>query len=83
MGGIIALLIGLGIVVLVIVGFIAYWLIMLTLIALGVLFVFWAVVFAYVFKDPYIGSLCSVFATLLTLWAFGLFSDKKKEGGTS
>lgn len=73
-------LIGLGIVVLVILGFMAYWLIMLSLIALGVLFIFLAVVFAYVSKDPYTGALCSLFASGLTIW---IYIDRQKENNKS
>jgi hypothetical protein len=78
-----ALLIGLGIGFLVIAGFIAYWMIMLTLIILGAVFVFWAFVFSYFFNDPYIGGICSVFATGLSLWAYGAYSNKQKPGGGS
>ena len=81
--GFIALLTGLAVVGLVILGFIAYWVVMAMLIALSVVFIFWAVVFAFIFKDPYIGSLCSIFATGLTFWALGTFNDKNKASGNS
>jgi hypothetical protein len=51
---------------------------MLTFIGIGVLFVFWTFVFAVVFKDPYIGSICSVFATPLTLWVLSALGSEKK-----
>lgn len=81
--GFIALLIGLAVVGLIILGFIAYWVVMAMLIALGVVFVFWAVVFAFIFKDPYVTALCSVFATGLTFWALGTYCDRKKSSGNS
>jgi len=74
---IIALLIG----VVLIFGFIAYWVVMITLFMIGIVFVFWAVVFAMLFGgDPYAGALCSVFATGITFWLFSLHSEKNKSG---
>lgn len=76
--GFLAILVGLGVVVLVITGFIMYWLFMAMLIVLGVVFVFWAVVFAMIFGNPIIGGLCSVVATALTFWAVNAYGNKKK-----
>lgn len=60
-----------------------YWVVMAMLIALGVVFVFWAVLFSFIFKDPYVGVLCSVFATGFTIWAIVTYSDKKKASSDS
>lgn len=77
MGFLLALLIGLAIIGLIIAGFIAYWLVMITLFIIGAIFVFWAVLFALLFGDPYVGGLCSVFATGITFWLIGFREDKK------
>jgi hypothetical protein len=74
--GIFALLVGLAIVGLVILGFIAYWLVMITLFVIAAVFIFWAVIFGLIFGDPYVGSLCSVFATGVTFWLFNSRGDK-------
>lgn len=57
---------------------IAYWFIMITLIAIGFVLAFWAVIFATIFGDPYVGGVCSVFATGLTFWLYNKYDDKKK-----
>jgi hypothetical protein len=74
--GIFALLVSLAIVGLVIVGFITYWLVMITLFVIAAVFIFWAVIFGLLFGDPYVGSLCSVFATGVTFWLFNSRVDK-------
>lgn len=74
--GIIALLVGLAIVGLIIAGFIAYWIVMISLFIAGAVFVFWAVIFALLFGDPYVGALCSIFATGITFWLFNMSGDK-------
>lgn len=70
---IIALLVGIAIIA----GILTYWIIMATLFVIGIIFAFWAVLFAMVFGDPYVGGLCSVFATGFTIWLYGIYSDKK------
>ena len=70
MAFIVALLIGMA----VIAAFIAYWVVMATLIVIGMVFVFWAFVFAGVFGDPYVGSLCSIIATVITLLVYNEYS---------
>lgn len=77
MGFIIGLLVSLAIVGLVIAGFIAYWIVMIMFFILVAIFLFWATVFALIFGDPYVGSLCSVFATGITLWLFSLRGEKQ------
>lgn len=42
------------------------------------IFLFWAAVFALIFGDPYVGSLCAVFATGITLWLFSLREGKNE-----
>ncbi|MGZ8258125.1 MAG: hypothetical protein ACXWTR_03005 [Methylotenera sp.] len=74
MAFIIALLVGIAIIA----GIIAYWIVMLMLIILGIVFAFWAFLFAYLSGDPYIGGVCSVFATGLTFWLYITYSDRKK-----
>ena len=71
---IIALLVGLA----VIAGIIAYWIIMATLIVIGIIFAFWAVLFAILFGDPYIAGMCSVVATGLTFWLYSRYSNRKE-----
>lgn len=78
--GMFALLIGIAIVGLAIFGFIAYWVVMATLLILGMVFVFWAVLFAFAFGDPYLGSLCSVVATGITFWLYSIRGDSKGTG---
>lgn len=78
--GILALLIGLGIGVLAIVVFITYWVVMAMLLILGIVFVFWAVLFTILFGDPYVGSLCSVVATGMTFWLYSIRGDGKGSG---
>jgi hypothetical protein len=56
---------------------IAYWAVMLMLFIIWVVFLFWAAIFTYIFGDPYSGSLCSVFATAITFWLYGMHSDNK------
>lgn len=70
MAFIVALLIGMA----VIAAFIAYWVVMATLIVIGMVFVFWAFVFPGVFGDQYIGSLCSIIATVITLLVYNEYS---------
>lgn len=62
----------------VIAGIIAYWIILATLFLIGIVFVFWVFVFAYLSGDPYVGGICAVFATVLTLWLYDLYSYRKK-----
>lgn len=70
---IISLLVGIAIIA----GIIAYWVMMATLFVIGLVLAFWAVVFAMIFGDPYVGGVCSVFATGLTIMLYGIYSDKK------
>jgi hypothetical protein len=74
MAFIIALLVGLA----VIAGIVAYWIVMATIIVIGLVLVSWAVLFAMIFGDPYVGGICSVFATGLTFWFYNKYSDTKK-----
>lgn len=74
MAFIIALLVGIAIIA----GIIAYWIVMATLIVIGLVLAFWAVVFAIIFGDPYVGGLCSVVATGLTIMLYGIYSERKK-----
>ena len=74
MAFILALLVGLA----VIAGIVAYWIVMATLIVIGIIFAIWAVIFAAIFGDPYVGGVCSVFATGLTIVLYGIYSDRKK-----
>lgn len=78
MGFIIGLLVSLAIVGLVIAGFITYWIVMIMFFILVAIFLFWAAVFALIFGDPYVGSLCAVFATGITLWLFSLREGKNE-----
>ena len=70
---IIALLVGIAIIA----GILAYWVLMATLFVIGIVFAFWAVLFAMIFGDPYVGGVCSVFATGFTIWLYSLNSEKK------
>lgn len=82
--GFLALLIGLAIVGLVIMAFIAYWLVMIGLIILGIVFLFWFWLFVFLFNGQFIAVVpCAVIATGFTFWAFGAYSDKKKAGSNS
>jgi uncharacterized metal-binding protein len=71
--GLIALLVGIA----VIIGFLAYWLIMATLFVIGVIFIFWAFLIAMISGDPYVGGVGGVFATVLTLWLWSVYNEKK------
>jgi hypothetical protein len=70
---IIALLVGIAIIA----GIVAYWIVMATLIVIGLVLAFWAVVFAIIFGDPYVGGICSVVATGFTIWLYSLHAEKK------
>ena len=59
---------------------------MIALFLLGIVFLFWALIFAYYFPDQYIALPGAVVATGLTFWAFSVLSqkrDKKKSNGGS
>ena len=71
--GIVALLIGIA----VIAGLILYGVVLVMLFILGIVFAFWAFLFAYLFGDPYLGGLCSIFATCLTFWFYNEYNNKK------
>lgn len=82
----IALLIGLVIAGFALFCFILYWAVVIALFAVGAVFLFWTYLFIDYFKEPYIALPCAVVATLLTLWAFGAYtdySDRKKAMGDS
>jgi hypothetical protein len=70
------IVIGLAVLCLVVAGLLAYWLVMITLFVIGLVFLFWAVLFMVVFGDPYVGALCSVFATAISMWLFSLRAEK-------
>lgn len=77
MGFILALLLGLAVIGLVIAGFIVYWMVMIMFFILVAIFLFWAMVFALIFGDPYVGALCAVFATGLSFWLFSLRGERQ------
>lgn len=80
----ITLFIGFAIVGLVILGFIAYWVVMVMLIAIGAVFLFWFLLFVLMFNEQMIVVLpCAAIATGLTFWAIGAYSDKEKTSGNS
>lgn len=74
MAFIMALMVGIAIIA----GIVVYWIVMATLFVIGIVVVFWAFVFAYLSGDLYVGGLCSIFATGLTFWLYGFYSDRKK-----
>lgn len=74
MAFIIALFVGIAIIA----GIVAYWVIMATLIVIGLVLAFWAVLFAIIFGDPYIAGMCSVVATGLTFWLYSRYSNRKE-----
>ncbi len=78
-----AILAGLAVAGIVIACFIAYWMVMIILIALGVVFALWAVVFAWAFGDLYLGEFCALFATGITIWFWMQFDEKKKRSNAS
>lgn len=69
----IAFLIGLAIVI---AGFIAYWIVMITLFVVVAVFLFWLGIFAKAFGDLYVGGLCSVFARGLRFDCLGCVVKK-------
>ena len=81
-----AILAALAVAGIVIACFILYWMIMIMLIVLGIAFLFWAYLFAYIFDGNLIFLPCAVVATGLTFWAINVYSeksDKKKARGGS
>jgi|WetSurMetagenome_2_1015567.scaffolds.fasta_scaffold515519_3 hypothetical protein len=79
-----AIIAGLVIAVLAISVFIAYWLIMAMLVAIGVVFVLWVLMFTSIFNaDPGVAYLCAFVATGLTIWAIGALNQKQKRSKES
>ena len=74
-----ALILGLIVAVLLVAGFIAYWLIMISLFVLCAVFLFWYFVFISLFHDNIMLILpCTVIATGLCIWAGIAWDEKKK-----
>lgn len=56
--------------VLAIAAFLAYWAVILTLIMLGIIFLFWVFVIAYCVGDLYLAELCAIPATLVSIYIY-------------
>lgn len=73
------IIIGLLLAIAVVVEIVIYWIIMATLFLIGIVFVFWAILSAFIFGDPYVGGVCSILATGLTFWFYHYCKNKPEK----